>query len=353
MKVLITAGGTGGHIMPAIAIADALRDRLPGAKILFVGTDRGMEERIARLKGLDFIPIKALGIKGKSVVNLLRAVMVNGKAFFTSMRIIKDFRPHWVIGTGGYITGMVVLSGRFLGCRCAIQEQNSIPGLTNRLLARIAHRVFLAFPDRSGKFPESKTMLTGNPLRSEFSACHSRNGNGSSLLILGGSLGASSINKAAAKALALLKSDGITMKVIHQSGKQDYQWVKDAYLTMGIDADVNAFIDDMASAYNAAKLAISRCGGITLSELSATGLPSIMVPFPHATDDHQSFNAKYVADQGGGWLIPDSHLTPERLAIEIKTRLFNHEGLLTASARMQRIGLGAEADRIAGEILGV
>ena len=219
MKVLITAGGTGGHIMPAIAIADAVRDRLPGAKILFVGTDRGMEERTAGLKGLNFIPIKALGIKGKSAVNLLKAIIVNGKAFFTSMRIIKDFRPHWVIGTGGYITGMVVLSGRILGCRCAIQEQNSIPGLTNRLLARIAHRVFLAFPDSTGTFPKSKTMLTGNPLRSEFSACHNRNGNGSTLLILGGSLGASSINKAAAKALALLKSDGITIKVIHPERK--------------------------------------------------------------------------------------------------------------------------------------
>lgn len=167
MKVLITAGGTGGHIMPAIAIAEAIRDKLPGAKILFVGTDRGMEERIARLKGLDFISIKALGIKGKSLTNLLQAVQVNLKAFLRSIRIIKDFRPAWVIGTGGYITGMVVLSGRLLGCNCAIQEQNSIPGLTNRILSRIAHRVFLAFPDSSGRFPGSKTLLTGNPLRKE------------------------------------------------------------------------------------------------------------------------------------------------------------------------------------------
>ena len=179
------------------------------------------------------------------------------------------------------------------------------------------------------------------------------NGSGSALLILGGSLGASSINKAAAQAVKILKHEGTLLKVIHQSGEQDFEQVKDAYQKMGIEADVSAFIDDMASAYNGAALAISRCGGITLSELSATGLPSIMVPYPYATDDHQSENGRYVADQGGGWLIPDSHLTPERLAIEIKTRLFNPEGLKTASVNMRRIGLGRGADIIAREILSV
>jgi UDP-N-acetylglucosamine--N-acetylmuramyl-(pentapeptide) pyrophosphoryl-undecaprenol N-acetylglucosamine transferase len=352
MKVLITAGGTGGHIMPAIAIAEAIRERLPGAKIIFVGTDRGMEERIARLKGLDFIPIKALGIKGKSLTNLLMALLVNLKAFLASIRIIKDFRPTWVIGTGGYITGMVVLAGRMLGCNCAIQEQNSIPGLTNRLLARIAHRVFLAFPDSSGRFPRSKTLLTGNPLRKELTACN-RKGSGSYLLILGGSLGASSVNMATVKALKILKDEGTLLKVIHQSGKQDFELVKEAYHNMGIDADVSAFIDDMSSAYNGALLALSRCGGITLSELSAFGIPAIMVPFPHATDDHQTFNGRYVADQGGGWLIPESDLTPERLALEINARLSNLSELKKASDNMMRIGLGKGAETIAREIMSV
>ncbi len=352
MKVLITAGGTGGHIMPAVAIAEAIREIMPGAKVLFVGTDRGMEERIAGLKGLDFIPIKALGIKGKSLTNLLRAIMVNLKAFLASMRIIKDFRPAWVIGTGGYITGMVVLSGRILGCNCAIQEQNSIPGLTNRLLARIAHRIFLAFPDTSGCFPESRTLLTGNPIRKELAVCK-RSGSGSYLLILGGSLGASSINTAAVKALKILKDEGIDIKVIHQSGKKDFELVKDAYKNMDIDADVSAFIDDMASAYSGALLALSRCGGITLSELSAFGIPAIMVPFPHATDDHQTFNGRYVAGQGGGWLLPEPDLTPERLALEINARLSNLSELKKASDNMRSIGLGKGAYTIAREILRV
>jgi UDP-N-acetylglucosamine--N-acetylmuramyl-(pentapeptide) pyrophosphoryl-undecaprenol N-acetylglucosamine transferase len=352
VKVLITAGGTGGHIMPAVAIAEALRERLPEVKVLFVGTDRGMEERIARLKGLDFIPIKALGIKGKSLANLLMAVQVNLKAFFRAVKIIRDFRPAWVIGTGGYITGMVVLAGRLLGCNCAIQEQNSIPGLTNRLLARIAHRVFLAFPDSSGRFPGSKTLLTGNPLRKELTTCKP-GGTGSYLLILGGSLGASSINTAAVKAVKILKDEGVALTVIHQSGKQDFELVKDAYLHMGVNADVSAFIDDMASAYSGALLALSRCGGITLSELSAFGIPAIMVPFPHATDDHQTFNGRYVADQGGGWLIPESNLTPERLALEINTRLNNPTELKRASDNMRRIGLGKGAETIAREIMSV
>jgi UDP-N-acetylglucosamine--N-acetylmuramyl-(pentapeptide) pyrophosphoryl-undecaprenol N-acetylglucosamine transferase len=338
--------------MPAVAIAEAIRESRPGVKVLFVGTDRGMEERIARLKGLDFIPIKALGIKGKSFANLGRAVLVNLKAFIASMRIIKDFRPAWVIGTGGYITGMVVLSGRLLGCNCAIQEQNSIPGLTNRLLARIAHRVFLAFPDTSGRFPASKTLLTGNPLRKELAEGRS-SGVGSYLLILGGSLGASSINKAAAKALKILRDEGVALSVIHQSGKQDFELVKNTYQHMGMDVDVRDFIDDMASAYNGAQLALSRCGGITLSELSAFGIPAIMVPFPHATDDHQTFNGRYVADEGGGWLIPESNLTPERLAVEIKARLGNAVELKNASDNMKRIGLGKGAYTIAREIMSV
>ncbi len=352
MKVLITAGGTGGHIMPAVAIAEAVRADNPDARVLFVGTDRGMEERIARLKGLDFIGIPALGIKGKSVTNLLRAALVNTKAFLKALHIIRDFRPDWVIGTGGYVTGMVVLAGRIRGCTCAIQEQNTIPGLTNRILARMAHRVYLSFPDTQGRFPAAKTRLVGNPLRKELTNMHP-DGSGKSLLVLGGSLGAGSINRAAVGAVKILKDSGVHLSVIHQCGPRDYAWVKDAYQKMGLHADVSAFIDDMAWAYSSARLAVSRCGGITLAELSCAGLPSIMVPFPHATDNHQAVNGMYVASHGGGWLISDSHLTAERLTLEIRTRLSDVEGLAQASQNMKALGLGAGAEVIAQEIAGV
>lgn len=352
MKVLITAGGTGGHIMPAVAIAGAVREVSPGTRILFVGTDRGMEERIAGLNGLDFIGIHALGIKGKSVTNLFRAVLVNTEAFLKALRIIRDFRPDWVIGTGGYITGMVVLAGRIMGCACAIQEQNTVPGLTNRVLARMVHRVYLSFPDTKARFPAARTRLVGNPLRRELSDIHPE-ARGNSLLILGGSLGAGSINRAATGSVKILKDEGMKLGVTHQCGPQDYAWVKDEYRKMGMDADVSAFIDDMARAYGTARLVVSRCGGITLAELSSAGLPSIMVPFPHATDDHQTANGTYVADHGGGWLIPDSRLTPERLALEIRTRLADPEGLARASRSMKSLGLGAGAEAIAQEITGV
>jgi UDP-N-acetylglucosamine--N-acetylmuramyl-(pentapeptide) pyrophosphoryl-undecaprenol N-acetylglucosamine transferase len=353
MRILVTAGGTGGHIMPAVAIAEAIRDKVEGTEILFVGTNRGMEERIARLKGLNFAPIRAQGIKGKSVMNLGKAISLNVKAFLTALGIIKDFRPTWVIGTGGYVTGMVVLAGRLMGCSCAIQEQNSIPGLTNRLLSRIAHRVFLAFPDSRGRFPKAKTLLVGNPLRRELTS-HNRNVPGEGyLLILGGSLGASSINRASVAALGILKSEGHPLQAIHQCGSSDLQWVSYAYQQQGIDALVHDFIDDMAPVYRGARLAVSRCGGITLSELSAMGLPSILIPYPHATDNHQVENARYVAALGGGWIIEDSELTPERLALEIKTRFFDEEGLKNASSNMHRMGLGAGAEVIAREILGV
>ncbi|HPI92790.1 MAG TPA: undecaprenyldiphospho-muramoylpentapeptide beta-N-acetylglucosaminyltransferase [Deltaproteobacteria bacterium] len=351
MKVLVTAGGTGGHIMPAVAIAEAIRAAGPDTGILFVGTDRGMEERIAELNHLDFVGIPALGIKGKSVANLARAVLVNTRAFLKALNIVRGFRPDWVIGTGGYVTGMVVLAGRLLGCTCAVQEQNTIPGLTNRLLSRIAHRVFLSFPDTRGRFPATKTRLVGNPLRKELT--DTRSGSGDHLLILGGSLGATSINRAAVGAVRLLKGEGMELSVIHQCGTRDHAWVSDAYREMGLDADVRAFIDDMAGAYRSARLAVSRCGGITLAELSCTGLPAIMIPFPHATDDHQTENGRYVANNGGGWLIPDAQLTPERLAREIRTRLGGPEGLARASGNMTAMGLGAGGHLIAQEIMRV
>jgi UDP-N-acetylglucosamine--N-acetylmuramyl-(pentapeptide) pyrophosphoryl-undecaprenol N-acetylglucosamine transferase len=352
MKVLVTAGGTGGHIMPAVAIAEAVRSLSPETEILFVGTDRGMEERIARLNGLNFVALPSLGIKGKSTSQLARALLVNTRAFARALGIVRGFAPDWVIGTGGYVTGMVVLAGRILGCTCAIQEQNAVPGLTNRLLGRIVHRVYLSFPDTTGMFDPSRARLTGNPLRRTLVQAR-RDAKPGHLLVLGGSLGARSINRATVDALKILRDRGFAPEVVHQCGTDDCQWVSDEYRDAGIRARVHAFIDDMASVYAGAALAVSRCGGITLAELSALGLPSIMIPFPHASDDHQSANGRYVAERGGGWLIAERDLTPERLASEIQARLTDTRGLETASKNMRGIGLGAGARIIAEEIAGV
>jgi UDP-N-acetylglucosamine--N-acetylmuramyl-(pentapeptide) pyrophosphoryl-undecaprenol N-acetylglucosamine transferase len=352
MRVIITAGGTGGHIMPAMAIAEGIRDRHQDAKILYIGTNRGMEERIAGQFGIDFKGIDALGIKGKSPRHLARAAVVNVKALMDAVRIVRSFGPDWVVGTGGYVTGMVVLAGFLLGARCAIQEQNSVGGLTNRLLGRLAKKIFLAYPDVAGVFPKAKCILTGNPVRKSI-ARELRKDEGDYLLILGGSLGAASINDAAVKALRLLKNEGLALKVLHQTGAKDYEKVVQAYAEAGVEATVRDFIDDMAPVYAGARLALCRCGGLTLSEISVMGLPAVMVPFPQATDDHQMGNGRYVEAHGGGWVIPDDRLSPERLAMEIKERYFAHDMLRRAASDLISLELGNGSTVIAEEISGV
>jgi UDP-N-acetylglucosamine--N-acetylmuramyl-(pentapeptide) pyrophosphoryl-undecaprenol N-acetylglucosamine transferase len=352
MRVIVTAGGTGGHIMPAMAIVEGIRDRIPDAEILYIGTNRGMEERIAGQYGLNFVGIDALGIKGKSPASLAKAAVVNVSALAKALKIVRSFKPDWVVGTGGYVTGMVVLAGFLLGARCAIQEQNSVGGLTNRLLSRVAGKVFLAYPDTAGVFPGGKCILTGNPVRKSISR-DLRKDNGDYLLVLGGSLGASSINEAAVKACKLLKNEGLTLKVLHQSGAKDLEKVKKGYEELGIVAQVYDFINDMASVYTGARMALCRCGGLTLSEISVMGVPAIMVPYPLAADDHQTGNGHYVEAHGGGWVIPDSLLSPERLAMEIRKRYFDHAGLEQAASNLMALGLGNGSGIIAQEISGV
>jgi UDP-N-acetylglucosamine--N-acetylmuramyl-(pentapeptide) pyrophosphoryl-undecaprenol N-acetylglucosamine transferase len=349
MRVIVTAGGTGGHIMPAMAIVEGIRDRHPDARILYIGTNRGMEERISKGFGLDFVGIDALGIKGKSPLNLAKAAFVNVGALAKAVKIVRSFRPDWVIGTGGYVTGMVVLAGFLLGARCAIQEQNSVGGLTNRILSRLARRVFLAYPDTAGVFPGKKCLLTGNPVRKSISQ-DLRKGSGDYLLVLGGSLGASSINDAMVKASKLLKNEGLSLKILHQTGAKDLEEVKKGYAEAGVMASVHDFISDMAPVYAGARMALCRCGGLTLSEISVMGVPAIMVPYPHAADDHQMGNGRYVEAHGGGWIIPDGHLTPERLAMEIRKRYFDDAGLAKAAADITALKLGNGSTIIAEEI---
>ncbi len=349
MRILLTAGGTGGHIMPAMAIMEAMRDLRPDTGFLFVGTDRGLEEKFARQYGVDFIPVKSLGIKGKSAGQIIKAVAVNCRAFIKALVLATKFRPDWVIGTGGYITGMVVLAGRLSGAKCALHEQNSIPGLTNRLLARLASRIYLAFPDIRNIFPAGKKILTGNPVRKEIKPGELP---GDTLLIMGGSLGAASINRTAVKALSLLKEEGIDIKVIHQTGPADIDWVSQAY---GDNQNIQAraFIDNMQDVYSRSRMAICRAGGLSLAEASRMGIPVLMVPFPKAADDHQMANARHIEASGGGWVVPDHEFTPEKMAQLVREYFFNQTELDRKRTAMQALGLGEGARRIAEEILGV
>lgn len=349
MRLVITAGGTGGHIIPALAIAQALREKKPDTDILFIGTDRGLEEKLAAKYNIKFVPLKSAGIKGKSLKSILSAVFVNIRAFASALKIMSSFKPDWVIGAGGYVTGMVVLAGRLTGARCAIQEQNSVPGLTNRILARISHRIFLSFPDAAGSFPAGKAVVTGNPLRPEFQPDDGITKR--TLLIMGGSLGATSINKAAVSALGMIKKSLNGLEIIHQTGGADAGWVKKAYDEKGIKVSVEPFIEDMASVFLRTKLAVCRAGGITLSELSRMGVPAIMVPLPNAADNHQYFNALYIAEAGGGWILDQAGLTPETLSAEIHKRLKDEEALSAASSASRQLGLGDGTEHITKELI--
>ncbi len=273
---------------------------------------------------------------------------LNSTSISTALKAIRSFHPDWVIGTGGYVTGMVVLAGRLSGAKCAIQEQNSIPGLTNRILGRVATRVFMAFPDTGHAFPPEKSILTGNPLRKELAEL--QKGAGSALVIMGGSLGAHSINVTAVEALGQCQEALAGLEIIHQTGAADLAWVEKAYRERSVTVRTQSFIDDMAEVWQKARLVVCRAGGITLSELSRLGIPAIMVPFPQAADNHQMENARHVSAAGAGWIIPETELSASRLASEITARLTDGEGLEKAALAMQALGLGRGAERIAQEI---
>ena len=355
MKVLITAGGTGGHIMPAISIAEALRDKVPSASLVFVGTDRGLEEAIAKRHSIDFIPLRTEGLRGRKFKEIVHALYVDTKAFLKAIGIIRSLRPDWVIGTGGYITGIVVFAGLVSGARCAIQEQNTIPGMTNRILGKMVHRVFLGMEDHSGSFPREKLIVTGNPIRKEIEALKDTKDRtrANAILVMGGSLGASRINRTALDALKICRDRGINLPVIHQTGSRDYALVVQGYKEISIEARVFDFIDDMVQVYKDSTLAVCRAGAITLTELMAASLPAIMIPYPHAADNHQMENARYVASMGGGWIIPESELSAERLANEIEKRVKNKEGLEMASRAMGMLFTANGSTRIAEVIASV
>jgi len=349
MKIVITAGGTGGHIMPAIAVAEAIRKKKPDTKILFIGTNRGLEEKLAEKHKLVFAAIKSSGIKGKSFKSIFAAVFTNMAGFIKAFKIISTFKPDWVVGTGGYVTGMVVLAGRLKSAKCAIQEQNSIPGLTNRILSRISHRIFLAYPDLKGVFPKEKAMLTGNPLRPEFIPQEYAGRN--ALVIMGGSLGAASINNAATGAVKILKDELEMVEIIHQTGQADIEKVRQAYAASGVKVRSEAFIEDMAQVFSRAALVVCRAGGITLSELSKTGVPAIMIPLPTAADNHQYHNALYISDAGGGWILSQDEMTPQRLADEISVRFKDKKALSAAASAIGKLGLGDGTEHISREII--
>jgi len=331
---MIMAGGTGGHVFPALAVADDLRAR--GWRVVWLGARTGMEATLVPQHGHETAWIRFSGLRGKGWLArvLLPANLL--VAFWQSLRAIRAHRPAVVLGMGGYIAFPGGMMAALLGRPLVIHEQNSIAGLANRVLAGVADRILTAFP---GALP--RAQLVGNPVRGDIArvAPPAQRFAGRSgplrLLVVGGSLGAVALNDLVPQALALLPADS-RPAVTHQSGAKHLDRLRASYATAGVDASVVAFIDDMAQAYAAADLVIARAGATTVAELAAAGVAAILVPFPFAVDDHQTTNARYLADAGAAILVQQRDLRPAGLAETL--RGLARERLLAMAEKARTLG---------------
>ncbi|MEI2783550.1 MAG: undecaprenyldiphospho-muramoylpentapeptide beta-N-acetylglucosaminyltransferase [Candidatus Competibacter sp.] len=348
--VLIMAGGTGGHVFPALAVAERLRER--GVPVVWMGTRRGLEATLVPKAGIPMEWIGVAGLRGKGVRRLLAMPLMLGRALWQAGTILRRLRPRVVLGMGGFTSGPGGVVARSLGIPLVVHEQNAIAGLTNRWLARIADRVLEAFP---ATFPAARRAATvGNPVRAQHRAAAVLRPSGSPgatagrrLLVVGGSQGALALNRLVPQALALL-GESDCPEVWHQVGGQLREAAETAYRDAGVTARLTPFIEDMADAYGWADLVLCRAGALTIAELAAAGVGSILVPFPFAVDDHQTANARFL-EQGGAALVrQQAELTAESLAAILRellgdrARLSAHgrRGATAGQSRSRRAGGG-------------
>ncbi|MFU8896807.1 MAG: undecaprenyldiphospho-muramoylpentapeptide beta-N-acetylglucosaminyltransferase [Gammaproteobacteria bacterium] len=342
-RVLIMAGGTGGHVFPALAVAEALRAR--GIDVVWMGTRLGLEARVVPAAGIPMEWIKVAGLRGKGLRTRLAAPLNVALAIVQALRIMLRVRPAVVLGMGGYAAGPGGVAAWLTRRPLVIHEQNAVAGTTNRILAGLARRVLAAFP---GAFPDGvSTTVVGNPVRPAIAALPppsealAQHGGRARLLVVGGSQGALALNEAVPEALARLP-EPLRPEVRHQAGHTTLDNARAAYQRVGVKAEIFEFIDDMAEAYGWADLAICRAGALTVSELAAAGLPSVLVPLPTAVDDHQTLNGGYLVAAGGAVLVPERQLAPVRLA-RVLAGLLGDRSRLLDMARRARAAARPEA----------
>ena len=323
MRLIIAGGGTGGHLFPGIAVAEEFLERDPSNEVLFIGTEHGIEARAVPAAGYRLEIISAAGIRGKGGLSQIKGMALMLYGYAQSRKVLKAFRPDMVLGVGGYASLPMVLAARGMQIPRYIHEQNAIPGMTNKMLAKFVDQVFITLEESAKFFPKDSTLLTGNPLRRQIlqqaatSAGEELRLGGQGrfrLLIFGGSQGAHAINMAMMAALPFLERTSDKLEITHQTGAKDADQVAEAYRKHGFDAAVRPFIDDMAGAYQRADLVICRAGATTIAELTACGRPSIFIPFPHAVDDHQRCNAEALLKKGAGFMLLERELNGESLA---------------------------------------
>lgn len=363
MKLLVAGGGTGGHLFPGIAVAEEFLARDPGNEVLFVGTERGVEAKLLPKLGYRLELIAAAGVRGKSLFGQLKGMAGLLYGYSQSRAILKEFKPDLVLGVGGYASAPVILAARGMLIPRFVHEQNAIPGMTNKLLSRIANQAFISLEESRKFFPEDKTLLTGNPLRKQILAevAHPpsapslmKGGNeqgGFHLLVFGGSLGAHSINMTLAAAAPLLVKLAGKLTITHQTGEKDFAEVSGAYRSAGIIANVVPFIDNMAAAYRAADLIICRAGATTIAEVTACGKPCIFIPFPHAVDDHQRKNAEALLKCSAGFMMLERELTAENLVEKIAELVASPDLLLNTGDNGRAIARIDAAEIIVDEMV--
>jgi UDP-N-acetylglucosamine--N-acetylmuramyl-(pentapeptide) pyrophosphoryl-undecaprenol N-acetylglucosamine transferase len=398
MRLLIAGGGTGGHLFPGVAIAEELRAREPGAAVRFVGTRRGIEARVLPELGWELSLIEVSGLKTVGALGALRGLLRLPRALWQARRIVREFRPDAVIGVGGYASGPVVLMARIAGVPTAICEQNSIPGLTNKILGRMVRAVFVSFDGTRRFFQPARTRVSGNPVRRGLvqklldasaatplaaspatsnavspaarpgSASAESSGVGSGgasaessgvgsggasagsvearetvhILVSGGSLGAVAVNPLAADALIALAREA-PLAIVHQTGDKGLADTVERYRAAGVAAECHAFIKDMAAAYQRADVIVSRAGATTVAELAITGKPAVFIPYPFAADNHQELNARAMADAGAALMFRQAELTAGKLADALRPLVTDPVRRAEMGAKMKSLARPAAA----------
>ncbi|MFZ0060485.1 MAG: undecaprenyldiphospho-muramoylpentapeptide beta-N-acetylglucosaminyltransferase [Pyrinomonadaceae bacterium] len=346
MRALIAAAGTGGHIYPGIAVAKEILRRDEKSQIRFVGTARGLENRLVPRAGFELSIIDSAGLKSVGAVARVRGLAILPRSFYGARRIIREFRPDVVIGAGGYVSGPVLLTAALMNLPTMVLESNALPGWTNRKLARFVDKAAVTF-EASLPFFRGKGVVTGNPVRREFFEIPARQREAGqfSLLIFGGSQGAHAINEAMVAALPELAAQRSMLRITHQTGEADFERVRSAYLEAGWgeQAEAKRYIDDMVKSFAGADLVICRAGATTTAELIAAGKAAIMIPFPLAADDHQRKNAEALEAQGAARMILQKDLGGARLAEEIRQLVQLPDELVKMEAASRKLARGDAA----------
>jgi|YelNatPaOPRAMG01_1025707.scaffolds.fasta_scaffold02786_7 UDP-N-acetylglucosamine--N-acetylmuramyl-(pentapeptide) pyrophosphoryl-undecaprenol N-acetylglucosamine transferase len=344
MRVIIAGGGTGGHVFPGLAIAEEMKRRDDSIDVIFVGTEHGIEAKVVPREGYPLRYVRAEGIVGVSIARKIKALVSLFLSFIDSFRIIKTIKPDVVIGTGGYASGTVVLMAVLKSIPTIILEQNTIPGMTNKILGRFVDSICITYQDSMTYFPRGKTFLTGNPVRNQVlrgsieSAykLFSLEKDLFTILVFGGSSGARSINRAIVDSLPYLYDIREGIQFLHQTGQMDYEFVRHEYIKHGIKGTIAPFIFQMGEAYAVADIVISRAGATTLAEITALGKPSILIPYPYATGGHQEFNARKLVEMNAARMLLDNELSGESISREIK-EMYSDESLRNEMKKNSKI----------------